>query len=98
MVTLTVTDRKTGQVAQASVTVRVIDTVDTDDDGVTDGEDRCPQVRGVPENDGCPHIPTHDYGCSIRSVYGSGIPCHDESIDTDGDGVPDAQDHCVFVP
>ena len=70
---------------------------DEDEDGVNDDEDKCPDVPGLPEDNGCPKtdadgdgvIDSED-GCPYESgeVSLGGCP------DTDGDGVADTDDVC----
>ncbi len=75
---------------------------DRDGDGVSDDDDRCPDVPGPAEWGGCPKPPDRD---------GDGIPddrdrCPDVPgpreldgcPDRDGDGVPDDKDRCPDVP
>jgi len=38
--------------------ITFIDIQDTDADGVPDRNDKCPTVKGIPENDGCPSLKT----------------------------------------
>jgi outer membrane protein OmpA-like peptidoglycan-associated protein len=79
---------------------------DRDGDGVPDDRDRCPDVPGLRELDGCPPgaAPPPDRD-------GDGVPdaedrCPDEKgprelegcPDTDGDGVPDIDDKCPREP
>ena len=68
---------------------------DSDGDGVNDDIDLCPQVKGVPEFNGCPDSDgdgVADYRDACPDVKGkkelNGCP------DTDGDGVPDNEDEC----
>jgi len=75
---------------------------DRDGDGVPDDEDRCPDVPGPAEWDGCPQAPDRD---------GDGVPdrqdrCPDRPgpkelegcPDRDGDGIPDIDDKCPDQP
>jgi hypothetical protein len=76
--------------------------VDTDGDGIVDGQDNCPSQSGPRENSGCP-IPDSD---------GDGVPNHRDSCpdrsgpadlngcppDSDGDSILDDQDQCPLVP
>ena len=71
---------------------------DSDKDGVRDDIDLCPQVKGLPELNGCPDtdgdgIP--DYRDACPDMKGSkelkGCP------DSDGDGVSDNEDECPNV-
>lgn len=68
---------------------------DTDDDGVIDKDDLCPDVFGRIKLGGCPDkdndgIADKDDACP--DVYGS--PEYKGCPDTDGDGVIDSQDTC----
>ena len=81
---------------------------DNDKDGVPDSRDKCPNVPGPPENNGCPIDADRD---------GDGIPdsrdkCPDDPEDRDGfedddgcpeldndkDGIPDNDDKCPNEP
>jgi OmpA-OmpF porin, OOP family len=83
---------------------------DNDRDGVPDVDDRCPDIPGPKENDGCPITANNDRD-------GDGIPdnvdkCPDEpedfdgfqdadgcpDPDNDGDGIPDNLDLCPNDP
>src|SRR5690625_1557759 len=71
---------------------------DTDDDGIPDEEDRCPQTPGPEEFQGCPDtdgdgIPDIDDQCP--EVAGEAE--FDGCPDTDGDGIPDYEDDCPEV-
>ncbi len=71
---------------------------DTDDDGIPDEEDRCPETPGPEEFDGCPDtdgdgIPDVDDRCP--EVAGEAE--FDGCPDTDGDGIPDYDDECPEV-
>ncbi len=74
---------------------------DRDGDGVPDDEDRCPDVPGLKELQGCPD----------GDRDGDGVPdsqdrCPDQPgpkelegcPDTDGDGIPDIDDKCPLEP
>lgn len=64
---------------------------DTDGDGVSDAEDRCPNERGT--INGCPDKDNDGYADSIDNcpnIYGKVEGCPD----TDGDGFVDKQDDC----
>ncbi len=78
---------------------------DRDGDGVSDRDDKCVDVPGVPERQGCPLPPDRDHD----GVPDSEDACPDEpglkenhgcpaSHDRDGDGVPDMVDRCPDVP
>ena len=77
--------------------------LDCDDDGILDADDKCIDVPGVPEYDGCP-IPDTD-GDGIldpddKCVDVPGVPEYDGCPipDTDGDGILDPDDKCVDEP
>ena len=77
--------------------------LDRDDDGILDEDDKCIDVPGVPEYEGCP-IPDTD-GDGIldpddKCVDVPGVPEYEGCPipDTDGDGVFDPDDKCVDVP
>ncbi|PSR15372.1 MAG: OmpA family protein [Bacteroidetes bacterium] len=69
--------------------------VDTDGDGILDGNDECPEIFGTPKTNGCPDtdndgIANKDDACptAAGSVATNGCP------DTDNDGVIDTEDAC----
>ena len=97
-VTLTSTDKTTGETAQSTMIVRITDNKDTDGDGIFDNDDQCPLIRGEAPS-GCPNIKIPDYGCTIRGVYNGSIDCLQNfgNTDRDGDGVPDVIDRCPDV-
>ena len=71
---------------------------DTDNDGIYDKDDACPEVAGLPEFKGCPDTDKdgiQDSADSCPEVAGlaefNGCP------DTDGDGIIDSEDACVDV-
>jgi outer membrane protein OmpA-like peptidoglycan-associated protein len=74
--------------------------IDTDGDGIVDKEDKCPTVKGVRANNGCPLdtdgdgiIDAEDRCPSVAGVReNAGCPA-----DTDGDGIIDAEDKCPTV-
>ncbi len=72
--------------------------VDQDNDGIADGDDRCPTVAGVPEFGGCADtdgdtIPDDVDRCIDEPGTVEDKGC--KPADTDGDGVIDAQDACA---
>ncbi len=74
---------------------------DRDKDGIKDKDDRCPDIPGLPEFQGCPDtdgdgIPDIDDACPTVAgpVENNGCPWPD----TDGDGVLDKDDACPTVP
>jgi outer membrane protein OmpA-like peptidoglycan-associated protein len=59
---------------------------DSDGDGIIDKVDKCPEVPGLVEFEGCP------------DQDGDGIPdMDDECQDSDGDGIPDKDDECPEI-
>jgi len=71
---------------------------DTDNDGIYDKDDACPEVAGLPQFKGCPDTDKdgiQDSADSCPEVAGlaefNGCP------DTDGDGIIDSEDACVDV-
>ncbi|MSP61167.1 MAG: porin family protein [Myxococcales bacterium] len=63
-----------------------VHSIDADDDGVTDGSDKCPgTTRGVRVN---------EFGCEIRESETKPPPCSD----TDLDGICDGRDDCNDTP
>ncbi|MFZ9160751.1 MAG: thrombospondin type 3 repeat-containing protein, partial [Aquirufa sp.] len=74
--------------------------IDTDGDGIVDKEDKCPMVKGVRSNNGCPLDTDHDGIIDAEdkcpTVAGvkenQGCPA-----DTDGDGIIDTEDRCPTV-
>jgi len=72
--------------------------IDTDGDGIYDNEDACPQVKGLPQFNGCPDtdgdgiIDSKDACPDVAGkVEFNGCP------DTDGDGIIDSKDACPQV-
>lgn len=70
---------------------------DSDQDGIPDSEDPCPDVWGPPKNNGCPYLDSDGDGILDKDdkcpqVAGErrflGCP------DSDGDGIPDSEDNC----
>ena len=69
--------------------------VDSDDDGVYDKDDECPEVAGLLEFNGCPD--TDGDGIEDRldeCINEAGLAEFNGCPDTDGDGVADPQDDC----
>lgn len=74
--------------------------VDSDNDGIVDSLDACPDVAGLAQFNGCPDtdgdgIPDKDDKCpnvkGLERYQGCPIP------DTDGDGINDEEDKCPEV-
>jgi outer membrane protein OmpA-like peptidoglycan-associated protein len=86
--------------APASTKVAEPVSIDTDGDGIVDKEDKCPSVKGVRSNNGCPVDTDHDGIIDAEdkcpTVAGvkenQGCPA-----DTDGDGIIDTEDRCPTV-
>ena len=73
---------------------------DTDEDGVADKDDSCPDVAGLPALDGCPDadedgLADKDDNCpeEFGPIENNGCPW----TDRDGDGVLDKDDNCPDV-
>jgi outer membrane protein OmpA-like peptidoglycan-associated protein len=74
--------------------------IDTDGDGILDKDDKCPAVKGVKENNGCPAdsdgdgiVDAEDKCPSVAGVRSTnGCP-----VDSDGDGIIDSEDRCPTV-
>jgi outer membrane protein OmpA-like peptidoglycan-associated protein len=74
--------------------------IDTDGDGIVDKEDKCPTVKGVRSNNGCPAdsdgdgiIDAEDKCPTVAGVREN----HGCPADTDGDGIIDTEDRCPTV-
>jgi outer membrane protein OmpA-like peptidoglycan-associated protein len=74
--------------------------IDTDGDGIVDKEDKCPTVKGVKANNGCP-LDTDGDGiidaedrCPMVAGVRENAGC---PADADGDGIIDAEDKCPTV-
>ena len=76
---------------------------DTDGDGITDDNDKCPTVKGVAKYEGCPVPDTDKDGINdeedkcpevsgLARYQGCPVP------DTDKDGINDEEDKCPTVP
>lgn len=74
--------------------------LDADGDGVADSIDNCPEIAGVPENDGCPNDADGDGIADAKDkcpdlaglIENGGCP-----KDSDGDGVYDDKDACPNI-
>lgn len=72
---------------------------DSDKDGIPDKKDKCPEVPGLKEFEGCPDtdedgIPDNEDDCPEEA----GSPELKGCPDSDGDGVADKDDLCPAVP
>lgn len=70
---------------------------DTDGDGIRDKDDKCPNVPGLAEFEGCPDMDADDDGiedCCDSCPDVPGLPEFGGCPDTDGDGIPDMEDLC----
>ncbi len=68
---------------------------DRDGDGIADGDDRCPDVPGIPELAGCPDkdgdgVQDDEDACPATPGLAALQGCPDK----DGDGIADKQDKC----
>jgi outer membrane protein OmpA-like peptidoglycan-associated protein len=77
--------------------------LDDDGDGIPNGRDRCPTVKGIAALQGCPAVDTDGDGvpdhldrCPAEKGPASNEGC--PLADRDGDGVPDAEDQCPDQP
>ncbi|MCX7945041.1 MAG: OmpA family protein [Deltaproteobacteria bacterium] len=75
--------------------------IDSDNDGLMDCEDKCPNDYGTVEFNGCP--PPDRDGDGITDDKDKcpdipGLPQFEGCPDTDGDGIVDGQDKCPTVP
>lgn len=74
--------------------------IDSDGDGIPDKDDKCPAVKGVRANNGCPAdsdgdgiVDVEDKCPTVAGVRAKG-GC---PLDSDGDGIIDAEDQCPTV-
>ncbi|MDR3272458.1 MAG: OmpA family protein [Flavobacteriaceae bacterium] len=77
--------------------------VDTDGDGVPDKDDKCPNVAGPKENNGCPWGDKDGDGVLDKDDKCPDVAGPKENNgcpwpDRDGDGVPDKDDRCPDTP
>jgi len=77
--------------------------VDTDQDGLFDDEDECPQDKGPKENKGCPYHDTDADGIIDPEDKCPKVPGPKENNgcpyeDTDKDGIIDPEDKCPQIP
>ncbi|SNR51347.1 Thrombospondin type 3 repeat-containing protein [Lutibacter flavus] len=73
---------------------------DRDGDGVENKEDKCPDVTGLAELNGCPDTDIDKDGvmdCCDKCPEVPGLAEFGGCPDTDGDGTPDAKDKCPEV-
>jgi outer membrane protein OmpA-like peptidoglycan-associated protein len=71
---------------------------DTDNDGIYDREDACPEVAGLAEFKGCPDTDKDGIQDSADSCPDiAGLAEFNGCPDTDGDGIIDSEDACVDV-
>ena len=72
---------------------------DTDKDGISDKKDKCPDVPGLKEFEGCPDTDEDGIPDSLDDCPEIAGPKENNGCpDTDGDGVLDKDDTCVDVP
>lgn len=78
------------------------DTKDTDQDGIPDQEDNCPNIAGKTDNQGCPNtekdtdkdgVPDKEDTCR----YLPGLKAFNGCPDSDKDGIPDLSDDCPYL-
>jgi outer membrane protein OmpA-like peptidoglycan-associated protein len=70
---------------------------DRDEDGIPDRKDKCPDVWGLPQFNGCPDTDKdgiQDSEDSCRTI--PGIAKFNGCPDSDGDGLPDKDDECPY--
>lgn len=85
------------EVAKAKVT-EVVESVDSDSDGIVDKEDRCPNIAGVAANNGCPMDTDADgvYDKDDKCPnYAGTLETNGCPPDSDGDGIHNGIDKCV---
>ena len=71
---------------------------DTDNDGIYDKDDTCPEVAGLKQFNGCPDTDGDGIQDSKDTCPNdAGLPEFNGCPDTDGDGVADKDDACVDV-
>lgn len=73
---------------------------DSDEDGIRDKDDDCPNVFGLAEFNGCPDTDADDDGvkdCCDKCPNTPGLAEFKGCPDTDGDGIPDVKDKCPEV-
>lgn len=96
-VILTVKDPATWDERQASAIIVVMGESDSDGDGVYDSIDLCKNVRGIPDNNGCPLFATVDYEKNLVSLLSWNGEGWWDQRDTDGDGTFNRFDTCPTV-
>ena len=71
---------------------------DSDDDGIYDKDDACPDVKGLPEFNGCPDTDGDGIEDSKDDCPDTaGLAALNGCPDTDGDGIADIKDDCPEV-
>jgi OOP family OmpA-OmpF porin len=71
---------------------------DSDDDGIFDKDDACPDVKGLPEFNGCPDTDGDGIEDSKDDCPDTaGLAALNGCPDTDGDGIADGKDDCPEV-
>lgn len=91
-------NRASGSVAKVDTTSLAPIIADTDNDGIPDNEDQCPNVPGMAQFNGCPDsdgdgIGDKDDACPLVA----GLAQFNGCPDTDNDGIPDNKDKCPYV-
>lgn len=81
------------------VVFRVGKTADMDGDGISDKEDKCPEVPGLKELEGCPDADGDGITDQLdRCPQNAGPATLKGCPDRDGDGIADIDDECPDVP
>jgi len=78
----------------------VIADVDSDNDGILDADDNCPNLAGIAANRGCPSDADNDgiYDANDRCPELAGVEANEGCpADSDGDGVYDRDDACPNI-
>ena len=71
---------------------------DSDDDGIYDKNDECPEVPGLAMFNGCPDTDGDGLEDRVDACPNvAGLAQYDGCPDTDGDGIADPQDECPSV-
>lgn len=80
---------------------------DLDGDGVFDNQDHCPDIFGIPENNGCVEEENGSLDVIDKCLISPNSNCEEngasletialKAIDTDGDSIPDLDDLCPTV-
>jgi OOP family OmpA-OmpF porin len=74
---------------------------DTDNDGIADPDDECPDFAGTKDNKGCPEKDSDGDGVPDKidkCPDSRGLRVYNGCPDSDGDGIEDSRDKCPDVP